>query len=49
MVGVEVPAFTCHIIPYPDSCEGDDYKVNGLQRSPSFIVFEDKCRESDED
>lgn len=49
MVGVGVSAFTCYIIPYSNGREGDDYKVNGLQRSPSLIVFEDKCWESDED
>lgn len=40
---------TCHIVADPHSGQGDDNKVDGLQSSPALDVFEDDCRDGDED
>lgn len=42
-------ALTCHIVSYSNSCQSDDNKVNGLQSCPAFYVFEDDCRDGDEE
>lgn len=40
-----VVLFTCHKVPKTNSSQGDDDKVQGLQRRPALDVFKDGCRE----
>lgn len=39
---------TCHKVSESYSGQGDDHKVKGLQRRPTFDVFKDGCRERHE-
>ena len=39
--------FTCHKVPKSNSSQGDDHKIEGLQRRPALDVFKDGCWERD--
>lgn len=41
--------FTGHKVPKADGGEGDDDKVDGLQRAPALDVLEDDGRQGHED
>lgn len=41
--------FTGHKVPEADGGEGDDDKVDGLQRAPALDVLEDDSRQGHED
>lgn len=44
-----VTFFTGHKVPKADGGEGDDDKVDGLQRAPALDVLEDDGRQGHED
>lgn len=39
---------TCYIIPNTDSCESNNNKVDGIECSPAFNVFEDDSWDGNE-
>lgn len=45
----QITSFSCHKVPEADGGEGDDDKVDGLQRAPALDVLEDESGQGHED